>query len=305
MAEEARIVNNAFYDDLGELWQEGSDHPVALLRAENRVRNPWILETLQKTFKEGLTKPRFGPKSALSISDSDSSKIAYAKLDMSICEEHEPISKSSNLGSKASFETPSTDCNFLDIGCGGGLLTNYLAAKGLASVEGVDLSMGSLVSARQADASGKVVYRQANALCLPHRSGFFHAVSAMDILEHVEHPLDLIREAARVLRPGGLFFFHTFNRNFFSWLTAIKALEWCVKNTPKNIHIYRLFIRPSEMKHYLASCGLELVDMRGLKPVILQRPLWKMLATGKVDPGFAFSFTRSLLTGYCGFARKT
>ncbi len=251
MAQESTHVNNAFYDDLGPLWQSGSSHPVALLRAENRVRNPWILETVQKTFRT---------------------------------------------------------CDFLDVGCGGGLLTNYLAEQGLGkwvtSVEGIDLSASSLDQAKQTDRTGKVIYREANALCLPHRDAHFHAVSAMDILEHVEYPLDLIREAARVLQPGGLFFFHTFNRNFFSWLTAIKILEWRVRNTPKNLHIYRLFIRPAELRLLLTACDLEVVEMRGLKPVLLQRPLWKMLATGEVDPGFRFSFTRSLLTGYCGYARK-
>ena len=248
MAEETALVNNAFYDELGSLWESGCCHPVALLRAENKVRNPWIFSTMQKS-----------------------------------------------VGS---------DPRFLDIGCGGGLLTNYLAEKGLTSIEGVDLSQGSLDQAKQADATGKVIYRQANALCLPHKDASFDAVAAMDILEHVEHPDELIREASRVLRPGGLFFFHTFNRTLASWLTAKKALEWFVKNTPKNIHIYRLFIRPEELREMLISNGLELVEMRGLKPDLLQLPLWKMLVTGHVDPAFRFSFSRSLSTGYCGFAQK-
>jgi 2-polyprenyl-6-hydroxyphenyl methylase/3-demethylubiquinone-9 3-methyltransferase len=248
MAKENALVNNGFYDELGELWQSGTSHPVALLRAENQVRNPWILETVQRTMGNA--------------------------------------------------------CHFLDIGCGGGLLTNFLSAHGMASVEGVDLSSGSLEQAKQADTSGRVVYRQANALCLPHKNASFNAVSAMDILEHVEYPLELIREAARVLSPGGLFFFHTFNRNFFSWLVAIKGLEWCVKNTPQNLHVYRLFIRPAELRRYLEMCGLEIIEMRGLKPVLCQLPLWKMVLTGNVDPAFRFSFSRSLLTGYCGYARK-
>lgn len=248
MARETGTVNNAFYDDLGELWASGCAHPVALLRAENQVRNPWILETIGKKFGK--------------------------------------------------------NCQFLDVGCGGGLLTNYLAENGLSSVEGIDLSVGSLQQARHADRTKQVVYRQGNALCLPYRDTSFDAVSAMDILEHVEHPSDLVREASRVLRPGGLFFFHTFNRNFFSWLTAIKALEWRVKNTPKNIHIYRLFIRPKELQNMLSGCNLDLVEMRGLKPVLFQSALWKMLFTGQVDPNFRFAFASSRLTGYCGYARK-
>lgn len=248
MVQKTAYVNNAFYDELGALWTRGSEHPVALLRAENRVRNPWILETIEN-----------------------------------------------NLGK---------NCTCLDIGCGGGLLTNYLAFQGIQSVEGIDLSMGSLIQAKKNDTTQSVIYRQANAVCLPHKNNSFDVVTAMDILEHVEQPEDLIREAARVLRPGGLFFFHTFNRNFFSWLTTIKGLPWFVKNTPKNLHLYRLFLQPTELSLLLAIHNIEVVEMRGLQPIVFQTAFWKMLMTRRVDPHFRFSFSRSLRTGYCGYARK-
>jgi len=239
-------INNSFYDTLGPLWQTGENHPVAFLRAENKVRNPWILSVLQKRLQNEM--------------------------------------------------------RFLDIGCGGGLLTNYLAENGVSYVEGIDLSQASLDQAKQVDATGRVIYRQANALCLPHKNATFDAVAAMDILEHVERPLELIQEAARVLKPGGLFFFHTFNRTFASWLTAIKGLEWCGSNAPKHIHIYRLFLHPDEVEHFLTLNNLQLLEMRGLKPVWRQKALWQLLLQRKVSSNFRFTFSPSLSTGYCGFA---
>ena len=63
----------------------------------------------------------------------------------------------------------------------------------------------------------------------------------------------IIQEAGRLLKPGGLFFFHMFNRNFLSWLIVIKGVEWCVPNTPKNMHLYSHFIKPYELKEWCDS----------------------------------------------------
>ncbi len=239
-----KTINNDFYEELGDGWYTAFDHPIALLRAENAVRVPWILGKL-------------GPKPQ----------------------------------------------RVLDIGCGAGLLTNALAAAG-HETSGVDLSESSLAAARQRDPSKKVVYLKGNAYCLPFPNASFDACCATDVLEHVEDPGLLIAEASRVLKPGGLFFFHTFNRNPLSYLLIIKGVDWFVKNAPKNMHVYPLFIKPSELEELLQSYRLEPIEWIGLRPAICNRPFFQMLFTRKVPADFRFCFSKSLATGYCGIARK-
>lgn len=241
-ARTAKRINNEFYDNLGVDWYHGLDHPVALLRAENRFRAPWIAQKL-------------------------------------------PF--------------PS---NILDIGCGAGLISNPLAKSG-HQVTGIDLSEQSLATARMFDETGKVRYIRANAYSLPFADGEFDAVMAMDVLEHVEEPVLLIAEAARVLKPKGRFFFHTFNRNWLSYLLIIKGVEWCVRNTPKNMHVYPLFIKPDELKELCGDYHLDVEELIGFRPAF-GRPLWKMVFTRRVPLDFSFRFCRSLSTGYCGYAIK-
>lgn len=205
---------------------------------------------------------------------------------------------------KAEIEAAFSQAQVLDIGCGAGLLANELSRQGM-DVTGIDASEASLAVARRYDNSGRVNYRKGDANQLPFADGSFDAACALDVLEHVETPSRVIAEAARVLRPGGLFFFHTFNRNIIAWLFGIKGVEWFVKNTPRNLHCYRNFIKPSELTAMCRQSGLEVITMRGLEPVIGQRAFWKMLATGVVDDEFEFRFTNFKLLGYTGFARKT
>lgn len=241
------MINNAFYEELQEGWYENQNHPIALLRAENAIRTPWIISELSK---------RFSPLASL-----------------------------------------------LDIGCGGGLLSNAVQKAGYRAT-GIDLSESSLEIARRFDTTGQVQYIKANAYALPFADESFDAVSAMDVLEHVEEPDLLIAEASRVLKKGGIFFFHTFNRNFLSYLVIIKGVEWFVRNTPKNMHVYPLFIKPSEIKILCSNCGLQTSSIIGLRPKFLSLSFFKMLATRKVPIDFSFCFSKSLLTGYCGIAEK-
>ncbi|MCC5832684.1 MAG: 3-demethylubiquinone-9 3-O-methyltransferase [Chlamydiales bacterium] len=237
---ERKKVNNAFYDELKEGWHRAHDHPIALLRAENRARIPWI-------------------------------------------QHHIP-----------------TKSAVLDIGCGGGFLTNALAQAGHA-VSGVDLSKESLRIAAQSDTTGSVRYSCADAYALPFEERSFDIVCAMDLLEHVEAPEKVISEAARVLRSGGRFFFHTFNRNWVSYLIALKGVEWFMPNVPKNMHLYRNFIRPCELERMLSVHGLEVEKIRGLNPVC-DVAFFKTLLTRRISEHFRFKLGRSLLCGYMGFA---
>ena len=147
-------------------------------------------------------------------------------------------------------------------------------------------------------------YRVADAYRLPFRDAAFDAVSALDFLEHVTAPERVVAEAARVLKPGGLFFFHTFNRNRLAWLIVIKGLEWFVRNTPDHMHVLPLFIKPEELEGYCSNAGMRPVEMTGIRPA-LGRPFWQMLATRRVPRDFAFRLTPSLNISYLGYARKT
>jgi len=236
-------IDNRFYDELGEYWYAGEDHPIALLRAENRLRNPWIASKLPK-------------------------------------------------GSAV-----------LDVGCGGGLLANFLAVQGF-QIDAIDLSRNSLILAKQHDVSGTVRYQHGDAMRLPFEDRTFDAVTAMDLLEHVDKPELVISEAGRVLKDGGLFFFHTFNRNWLSWLLAVKGVSWCVVNAPKNLHVYSLFIKPEELAAFCGSSGLRIEEMIGVAPKICSPAFWKTVMTRRVSEAFSFVFTPSLKTGYCGVARK-
>jgi 2-polyprenyl-6-hydroxyphenyl methylase/3-demethylubiquinone-9 3-methyltransferase len=244
----ADAVNNDLYDALGERWYHADDDPVALLRAESRLRNPWVARTIRA----------FAPEDGVSV---------------------------------------------LDIGCGAGFLANALAREGLR-VTGIDASESSLAVAARFDETKSVRYERHDARALPFPDGSFGVACAMDVLEHVEEPRALIAEASRVLKPGGLFFFHTFNRTFAAWLFAAKGLELIVKNTPKNLHVSRLFIRPDELRAWCAEAGLDVRDVVGVQPVMRSRAFWRLLVTGVVPKDFSFRFSPSQRVGYSGWAVK-
>ncbi|MCB1117788.1 MAG: 3-demethylubiquinone-9 3-O-methyltransferase [Chlamydiia bacterium] len=241
----ASIINNDFYEDLNALWYEGGqDHPIALLRAENRVRSPWIAKVLEEKGKSA--------------------------------------------------------CKVLDVGCGAGLLSNFLALLG-HSVHGIDLSAMSLKYARERDVTKSVNYRIGNAMEMPFDDASFDVICAMDLLEHVEEPAKVIQESARLLKPDGLFFFHTFNRNWLSNLMIIKAVEWFIPKTPKNMHVYDLFIKPTELEYMCLKSGFEKPQFVGLRPDLLSKGVWRMVLKQRVESDFTFKFCKSLSTGYCGF----
>jgi 2-polyprenyl-6-hydroxyphenyl methylase / 3-demethylubiquinone-9 3-methyltransferase len=193
-------------------------------------------------------------------------------------------------------------CRVLDLGCGAGFLSNYLAERG-HQVTGVDNTPENLTVARANDRSRSVQYHLGDATALDLPTASFDVVCAMDLLEHIEQPERVIAEASRVLAPGGLFVFHTFNRTWQAHLIVIKGVEWFVRNAPRDLHVMRLFVTPDELRAMCRASGLDVAVMRGSRPR-LGWPLVRMLATGKVGDDFAFTTTPSLRLGYTGFARK-
>jgi 2-polyprenyl-6-hydroxyphenyl methylase/3-demethylubiquinone-9 3-methyltransferase len=119
----------------------------------------------------------------------------------------------------------------------------------------------------------------------------------------VEDPARAIQEFSRVLKPGGQFFFHTFNRSPLSWLVIIKFVEWLIPKTPKHMHVLHLFIKPSELREYAIRAGMQVREMTGLKPVISSIPFRRILS-GTVPPEMRFELTKSLALSYMGVAKK-
>lgn len=190
----------------------------------------------------------------------------------------------------------------VDVGCGAGFISNHLARRGFELV-GVDAAEEAMAIAAKRDVTGHNRWITADARALPFPDASFDAACAMDLLEHVS-PIDaVIGEIARVLVPGGLLFFHTFNRNWLSWLIVIKGVEVFVRNTPRDMHVLSSFVRPMELEAACKAHGLIVRDMHGCAPR-LSGALVRMLATGKVPRDLEFGFSRDTLTSYGGIAEK-
>jgi 2-polyprenyl-6-hydroxyphenyl methylase/3-demethylubiquinone-9 3-methyltransferase len=191
----------------------------------------------------------------------------------------------------------------LDMGCGGGFLSNKLAIDG-HQVTGVDLSQSSLDVASRYDITNSAKYVYGTVTDLPFADESFDIVCCMDLLEHVSCPENVIREASRVLRKNGRFYFLTFSRNWISYLVIIKLVEWLVPNTPKNLHLLSMFINPIELKLIFNKVKLEQKFISGFRPKIFNWSIWKSLLQRKIVPGIKFSWTKSLLTAYAGHCTK-
>jgi len=191
----------------------------------------------------------------------------------------------------------------LDVGCGAGFLANPLARDGHV-VTGIDLSGESLRVAQRHDSTRSVEYLPMDARTLAFPDATFDVVCMMDFLEHLEERDAAIGEASRVLKPGGRLFFHTFNRTPLSWLIAIKGVEWSVMNTPKNMHVYSLFLKPSELRDICGRHRLRVEEVRGVNARVFTWAFLRLLVTARVSDGFRFGFTRYQGIGYCGHARK-
>lgn len=154
----------------------------------------------------------------------------------------------------------------LDVGCGGGLLAEGMAARG-AQVTGIDLSEGALKVARlHLKESGlKVDYRLQSAESLAEEMpGAFDVVTCMEMLEHVPDPASIIAACAKLLRPGSQVFFSTLNRNFKSFGLAIVGGEYLLRLIPPGTHEYAKFIRPSELDTWARAAGLSHRHSAGL-----------------------------------------
>ena len=154
----------------------------------------------------------------------------------------------------------------LDVGCGGGILSESMAARG-ASVTGIDLAEKSLKVARLhlLESGAQVDYRNIPVETLAtERPASFDVVTCMEMLEHVPDPQAIVRACAELVKPGGWVFFSTLNRNPKSYLFAILGAEYVLNLLPRGTHDYAKFIKPSELSRYARSAGLEVNDLIGM-----------------------------------------
>ena len=165
----------------------------------------------------------------------------------------------------------------LDVGCGGGILTDALARKG-AQAMGIDLSTKALrVAQLHALEAGtaNVSYREISAEALAAEApAQFDMVSCMEMLEHVPDPASIVRACAAMVKPGGWVFFSTLNRNAKSFLFAIVGAEYVLGLLPRGTHEYAKLLRPSELAHYCRQAGLDLRSTRGMSYNPLTQRYW-------------------------------
>lgn len=165
----------------------------------------------------------------------------------------------------------------LDVGCGGGILSDSMARKG-AQVTGIDLSVKALrVAQLHALEAGtrNVSYREISAEAIAlEQPGSFDVVTCMEMLEHVPDPASVVKACSELVKPGGWVFFSTINRNPKSFLFAIVGAEYVLQLLPRGTHEYAKMIRPSELAGYCRSADLELSETRGMEYNPLTRRYW-------------------------------
>jgi 2-polyprenyl-6-hydroxyphenyl methylase/3-demethylubiquinone-9 3-methyltransferase len=154
----------------------------------------------------------------------------------------------------------------IDVGCGGGILAESMAAKG-ATVAGIDMGEAPLKVAKLhgLESGVHVDYLQVTAEAMAEQQpAQFDVVTCMEMLEHVPDPASVIAACAQLVKPDGTVFFSTINRNPKSYLFAIVGAEYLLRLLPRGTHDYAKFIRPSELEGWARHAGLKLRDLTGM-----------------------------------------
>ena len=184
---------------------------------------------------------------------------------------------------------PVAEKKVLDVGCGGGILSESLAQRG-ADVTGIDMGDAPLGVARlhQLESGLSIDYQKSTAeeFAKDHENTF-DVVTCLEMLEHVPDPSSVINACAKMVKPGGTVFFSTINRNPKAFLFAIVGAEYLLRMLPRGTHEYGKFIRPSELANWSRDAGLQVNQMTGL----LYNPLTKnyKLSPSDVDVNYMIS----------------
>jgi 2-polyprenyl-6-hydroxyphenyl methylase/3-demethylubiquinone-9 3-methyltransferase len=180
----------------------------------------------------------------------------------------------------------------LDVGCGGGLLSEGMAVRG-AEVTGIDLSEKPLGVAKLhlLESGQKVDYRKVAVEQLAaEMPGAFDAVTCLEMLEHVPDPASIVASCARLVKPGGQVFFSTINRNPKAYLFAVIGAEYLLQMLPKGTHDFARFIKPSELTRWCKQAGLEPDELIGMT----YNPLTRYYALGRdTDVNYLIRATRN------------
>ncbi|HEX4045536.1 MAG TPA: bifunctional 2-polyprenyl-6-hydroxyphenol methylase/3-demethylubiquinol 3-O-methyltransferase UbiG [Gammaproteobacteria bacterium] len=159
-----------------------------------------------------------------------------------------------------------TGKKILDVGCGGGILTECLAQQG-AEVTGIDMGKAVIDVAKlhlyETGVQVEYLHQSVETLAA-ERPACYDVVTCLEMLEHVPDPSAIVQACAALLKPGGIAFFSTLNRNPKSYLFAIFGAEYLLKILPKNTHDYAKFIRPAELSQWLRQAGLTPQALKGI-----------------------------------------
>jgi 2-polyprenyl-6-hydroxyphenyl methylase/3-demethylubiquinone-9 3-methyltransferase len=165
----------------------------------------------------------------------------------------------------------------LDVGCGGGILSESMARTG-AQVLGIDLASKSLKVAQLHALEHQVAqlqYREVAVEALAaEQAASYDVVTCMEMLEHVPDPASVVRACATLVKPGGWVFFSTLNRNAKAFMFAILGAEYVLNLLPRGTHEYAKFIRPSELGRFAREAGLDVVQTQGMQYNPLTRRYW-------------------------------
>ncbi|MGA2405807.1 MAG: bifunctional 2-polyprenyl-6-hydroxyphenol methylase/3-demethylubiquinol 3-O-methyltransferase UbiG [Bacteroidales bacterium] len=214
------------------------------------------------------------------------------------------------------FKINSEKINVLEVGCGGGILSEEIARMGFTTT-GIDPSEQSLNNAikHAKDNNLKINYVKGTGENLPFQNNSFDSVFCCDVLEHVHDLPKVISEISRVLTNGGIFIYDTFNRTYFSKLSVIKILQdwkrWAIM--PPNLHVWEMFIKPDEISSLLKENQLVWKEHRGIKPNISYLKMLRYLnkrAIGELTyeefgKKFIMIESRSTQIMYMGYAVKS
>ncbi|WP_413585579.1 bifunctional 2-polyprenyl-6-hydroxyphenol methylase/3-demethylubiquinol 3-O-methyltransferase UbiG [Bdellovibrio sp. HCB274] len=191
----------------------------------------------------------------------------------------------------------------LDVGSGAGFFSNSAVQAGY-EVTGLDISRTSLRVAELMDRSGRVKYVEGDAYKMPFAKDSFDVVVALDLFEHVSDPERIISEMSRVLRPGGLLFYRTINRNPASYIWINKVVKWIAHSQNTLLFDYKLFRKPEDIQAWCEAYDLEMQRVRGMRPALLQKGIWRLLRTRQINSDFRFVWCKNRIISYTGYAKK-